>query len=274
MDELKFLEKVLYVELDDNGINRYCKFDQARQIIDQIIEKIFDSICLNHFKMRFDISGKNLRTLQGIEFPEGITKLNCSNNSLRSLQYCPKSVTQLNCSYNKLTSLEYCPKSVTLLNCRDNTLTSLQYCPSPVTYLHCSHNSLTSLEYCPNFVTQLYCDNNSLTSLQSCPNSVRRLDCSNNSLTSLQDCPNSVIYLFSDNNPLSPEYFNKSIEEIHKINTLKSYTLGIHKLNSMIFSVRIQRSWKKYWYDELDDNGINRYCKFALDQAQHDGILI
>ena len=51
--------------------------------------------------MRFNISNKNLTTLEGIEFPDGITELNCSYNSLTSLQYCPKSVTHLYC-YNNM----------------------------------------------------------------------------------------------------------------------------------------------------------------------------
>ena len=182
--------------------------------------------------MMFDISFQNLTTLKGINFPEGITELDCSNNSLTSLQYCPSSVRTLNCTSNSLTSLKYCPNSVTHLYCINNSLTSLQYCPNSMIDLYCSDNLLTSLEYCPN----------------------------------------SVLYIESYNNPLSSEYF-KTIKQIHKINTFKSYRLGIHKLNSMISSVKIQRLWKKYWYDELDINGINRYCKFALNQAQHDGIL-
>ena len=76
------------------------------------------------------------------------------------------------------------------------------------------------------------------------PDGITELDCSNNSLTSLQYCPNSVIHLICNNNPLSSEYLYKTIYEIHKINTLKSYKLGIHKLNSMISSVKIQRTWK------------------------------
>ena len=183
--------------------------------------------------MMFDISFQNLTTLKGINFPEGITELDCSNNSLTSLQYCPSSVRTLNCT----------------------------------------SNSLTSLQYCPNSVIYLYCANNSLTSLQYCPKSVISLDCHNNSLTSLQYCPISVKYLYSFYNPLSSEYMIYHTEEIHKINTVKSYKLGIDRLNLMISSVKIQRGWKKYWYDELDDNGINRYCKFALNQSQCDGIL-
>ena len=73
---------------------------------------------------------------------------------------------------------------------------------------------------------------------------------------------------------MSPEYRNKTLQEIHDINTLKSYRLGTHKLNSMISCVKIQRTCKKYWYDELDDNGINRYCKFALNQARRDGTVM
>ena len=204
--------------------------------------------------MKFDISGKNLTTLEGINFPDGITGLNCSRNSLTSLQYCPNSVTYLYCYDNLLTNLEYCPNSLTRLCCPNNSIISLEYCPDSVTYLNCSNNSLTSLEYCPNSVTELYC--------------------SNNSLTSLEYCPSSVTYLYYDNNPLSPEYLNKTIQQVHKINTVKSYKLGIFKLNSVMSCVKIQRLWKKYWYDELDINGINRYCKFALNQGQRDSIVI
>ena len=178
------------------------------------------------------------------------------------------------CSNNSLTNLEHCPNSLIYLNCKNNSLTSLQYCPNSVTELYCYGNSLTSLEYCPNSITELYCYGNSLTSLEYCPNSLKYLNCLDNLLTNLEHCPNSVTNLYCYNNPLSLEYLNKSTQEIHKINTFKSYKLGIYKIHTIISAVKIQRLWKKYWYDELDEHGINRYCKFALNQARRDNIVI
>ena len=224
--------------------------------------------------MYFDISWKNLTSLIGIDFPDGITELNCSHNSLTSLEGCPNSVTYLDCSNNSLTSLKNCPNSVTELDCSHNSLTSLKNCPNSVTYLDCSDNSLTSLEDCPNSVINLDCSHNSLTSLEICPNKVTTLDCDNNSLTSLQYCPNSVKHICYVHNPMCEEYSDKEVKDIHKINTIKLYKRGIEQVNTVISATKIQRLWKRYWYNTLDDNGINRYCKFALNQACCDGIVI
>ena len=50
--------------------------------------------------MRFDIRGKKLTTLKGIDFPDGISELYCIHNSLTNLEYCPSSVTVLYCNNN------------------------------------------------------------------------------------------------------------------------------------------------------------------------------
>ena len=92
--------------------------------------------------MKFDISNQNLTTLEGIEFPIGITELNCSLNKLTSLQYYPSSVQILHCSYNQLTSLQYCPPNLEVLYCWNNRLTSLLDCPPNIQSVYYYDNPL------------------------------------------------------------------------------------------------------------------------------------
>lgn len=55
-------------------------------------------------KMKLDISNQDLTTLQGVD---------CSNNRLTSLQYCPEGIQKkLNCSHNRLISLQYFPEGI------------------------------------------------------------------------------------------------------------------------------------------------------------------
>ena len=54
--------------------------------------------------MKLDLSNHGLTTLQGIDFPYEITELDCSNNQLTSLQYCPEWIKKLDCS-NKSTNI-------------------------------------------------------------------------------------------------------------------------------------------------------------------------
>ena len=217
--------------------------------------------------MKFDISGQGLTSLKNVNFPENVTELVCSVNDLTSLEYCPSSVTKLWCNYNQLTSLEHCPSSLTVLCCSGNQLSSLKYCPSSLTVLYCSVNQLPSLKYCPSSVTELWCSHNQLPSLKHCPSSVTELWCSHNQLTSLKHCPSSVIELNCIGNQLNDEYKDISIGKIHKLHRKKSFLKGLGIVQRIIkdFKARkIQKIWQRWWYDELDDEGVSRYCKRTL----------
>ena len=197
----------------------------------------------------FDISFKGLTTLKEVHFSENITELNC---------YC-----------NQLTSLEHCPASVTVLHCGYNQLTSLKHCPASVTKLYCSGNQLTSLEHCPVSVTKLDCRNNQLTSLEHCPASITYLDCGYNQLISLEHCPASVTILYFNDNPLNNEYNGLSVIEIHNLNRKKFFQKGLGIVQKMIqnsMAKRIQKKWRWWFYDDLDGEGISRFCRRVVDE--------
>ena len=186
--------------------------------------------------MKFDISGRGLTTLKDVDFPENLTTLDCGFNHLTSLEHCPSSTTVLYCGGNLLTSLEHCPSSVTVLWCDSNQLISLEYCPSALSALWCSRNQLTSLEHCPSSLTELYCYNN----------------------------------------PLNDEYKDLTIKEIHKLNRKKSFLKGLDIVQKIIqdFKARkIQNMWQRWWYDELDDEGISRYCQRTVADFEDKSLL-
>ena len=71
-----------------------------------------------------NISGKNVKSLAGIEYMANLRTLNCSNNQLTSLQRLPLSVTWLDCTNNQLTSLDLSNFiALEILYCRSNFLT-------------------------------------------------------------------------------------------------------------------------------------------------------
>lgn len=198
--------------------------------------------------MKLDISGKGLTTLVGVKFPAAVEILYCDHNQLRSLEGCPKTVKELYCYNNLLTSLEGCPASVKVLCCQNNLL--------------------TSLKGCPHRVKKLYCNYNRLTSLYGCPSDVQYLECNNNQLESLYGCPSGVQSLYFSNNPLDEQYQGKTLQEIHVLNKVKAYKKGIDRL-AFVIAVRIQRWWRKKWYDELDSEGVTRFCKMCIKEMIH-----
>ena len=186
---------------------------------------------------KLNLHNRNLTTLERIKFPDDLIELDIANNQLTSLQGCPPNLQILYCSYNQLTSLQYCSPNLQMLYCSHNQLTSLQYCPPNLQMLYCSHNQLTSLQYCSPNLQELYCGYNQITSLQYCPPNIKQL------------------YYYR--NPLNKEYQSKSINEIHHINQIKHFQLGLTKINNIILNHKaslIQRCWSAYWYKPNQNN--------------------
>src|SRR5947208_576254 len=100
------------------------------------------------------------------------------------------------------------------------TLKDIEFPPS-VTTLYCGSNQLTTLEGCHPSVTTLNCGGNRLATLEGCPPSVVELSCVSNQLTTLEGCPSSVKILYYHDNPLTDQYQNKTLDEIHNINRIK-----------------------------------------------------
>ena len=93
------------------------------------------------------------------------------------------------------------------------------------------------------------------------PPSVTTLNCCGNQLTTLEGCPPSVTTLYCGGNPLIDLYKDKSILEIHNINRIKAFKKGISLINDLLSASKIQKCWRKWWYHELDSEGVNRFIK-------------
>ena len=182
---------------------------------------------------RLDVSGTyenrgTLTSLQGIEYFESLTYLNCIYNQLTSLDVSRNTaLTELRCDGNQLTALDVSRNTaLTLLLCSENRLTSLDVSPltelkhlscysnllktldlsrnTKLIHLNCISNELTSLDVSQNTtLTELWCYGNQLTELDLSRNTaLTTLWCYSNQLTSLDISRNTALTtLWCFNNP-------------------------------------------------------------------------
>lgn len=116
-----------------------------------------------------NINAALIADLTGIEAFTNITGLNCSNNTLSSLNINNlTNLIHLDCSYNQLTSLNISNlTNLELFNCSSNLLTTLDVNPlTLLVELNCSVNQLSAMNVSPlvNLKT-LICSNNAITTL-------------------------------------------------------------------------------------------------------------
>lgn len=177
-----------------------------------------------------DVSNLGITDLTGIEAFTGITYLNCSYNSLDSLDISfntalvnlicgDNSLMSLNvyqntflqfiqCDYNQLTSLDVSNNTaLTRLFCVHNQLTSpYLVLNTALETLNCSYNQLTSLDVSQNrALSSLSCGSNQLTSLNILQlTALNDLECSSNQLTILDISDNFMLtYLSCGSNQLT-----------------------------------------------------------------------
>ena len=184
--------------------------------------------------MRVDLKYKNLKSLEGIHLPDGLTTLNLNGNLLTSLPPLPPTLTHLHCSRNKLTSLPSLPPSLEVLDCGGNQLISLPPLPPSLIELDCGSNRLINLPPLPPSLTNLICY------------------C--NRLTSLPPLPRSLTKLYWIGNPLALHYCEKgelkTIEELRVIIQVDRWRRALFIVSRMIrdrSARNIQRVWRRYW---------------------------
>jgi len=121
------------------------------------------------FKGIIDVSQTGISSLSGIEYFTGMRQLNCSFNTLTSLNVSKNiALSSLTCSNNVLTSLDITKNTALgLLACSGNLLTGLDVSKNTaLTYLGCDGNMLATLDLSKNTgLTSLFCYGNLLTSL-------------------------------------------------------------------------------------------------------------
>ena len=160
-----------YVYIPDENLRAYCltNFDSNSD------GKITFAEAENGAMTTINVSGKNIMSLEGIQFFTHVNNLMASGNLLTYLDVSNNQELQLiNCNYNKLTTL------------KAGGFTNLKT-------LYCSNNQLSDLDVTENGLLEtLVCKNNLLTSL----------DVSNNTRLDYLDCRDNpyldTIYVATD----------------------------------------------------------------------------
>lgn len=150
------------------------------------------------------LAAYGINDLTGIEAFVNLTGLNCSANSLDTLDVTSNTaLVDLRCVGNNLTGLEisYCP-NLTKLYCWNNQITSINFADNPnIDTVDCGFNLITSLDFSDNpNLKSIECGDNFLTSLNlSANNQLTYIRCANNQLTSLnlQNGNNANLTFFS-----------------------------------------------------------------------------
>ena len=117
-----------------------------------------------------------------------ITSIDCSSleiSSLDGIQYF-ENLTHLNCSYNQIIQLPNLPSNLNYLNTSHCVnLSLIGSFPHSLEFIDCSYNQINNLPNLPSNLKQLYCAFNSLNTLPNLPYNLTHIDCSFNNLTSL-----------------------------------------------------------------------------------------
>ena len=149
---------------------------------------------------------KGITSLKGIEYLTGLSSLDCSSNSLTTLDLTKNTeLTTLDVGNNRLTSLNLSKNTaLTTLGCYNNQLTTLNLSNhKALNTLDCDYNQLTTLTL-PTTTTLLFnisCVSNKLSSLSlSGCLALRTLNCNSNNLTSLAGIPSSIMEVDVTNN--------------------------------------------------------------------------
>lgn len=167
-----------------------------------------------------DISSQNIYDLTGIEDFTALINLDCSNNSLSSLDITQNTnLINLNCMLNNITDLDVTQNiSLTHIYCASNQLTTINVTQNTgLEILSCGGNSLSSLNTTQNnSLIELSCENNQLNTLDVSLNiALTALSCGGNPIMNINVSQNTGLKnLTCNNNSLSSldVTFNTNLE--------------------------------------------------------------
>ena len=148
-----------------------------------------------------NVENKEITDLKGVEHFTELTKLNCNNNKLTTLNLTNNTkLENLSCLHNKLKSLDLSQNTnLKSLDCKQNQLTALNLTNNTkLIRLYCSYNDLTTLDLSKNKnLGTLYCNHNKLTNLDLSQNTnLTWINCQDNQLTNLDLSNNSKVKRF------------------------------------------------------------------------------
>ncbi|MCD8013750.1 MAG: BspA family leucine-rich repeat surface protein [Lachnospiraceae bacterium] len=154
-----------------------------------------------------DVSGKEIGSLDGIEYLSALQILVCNDNNLTELDLgSNKKLEKVYCDDNVLSSLDVRGLTELMsLFCENNNLSELDVSRNVnLIKLYCGGNNLSSLDVSHNRdLLEFICSNNNLSSLDVSKNTaLGDLDCGYNQLTSLEIGQSEFVYLICNNNNL------------------------------------------------------------------------
>ncbi len=155
-----------------------------------------DTTCAALKTGSLDISNNGISDLTGIRYFKLLNNLNCSNNNLTSLPVLPNGLTKLDCSDNQFTSINNLNSSLNNLNINNTGITNMPNLPIGLDTLYCSYNQITSFNTLPNNLKFLDITSNPLTCYPILPNSIQDLYL--NSSACLANMPTSILNYFVD----------------------------------------------------------------------------
>ena len=137
----------------------------------------------------------NIESLVGIAAFQSLTYLDCSSNSLDTLDLTNNYLSYLDCSGNQLIEIDVSSNlNLLTFKCSYNEFIQIDVSQNTsLLYFECIKNKLTSLDISNNvFLTELWCNDNNLTSLNISGIDIYVLVCDNNLLTTIDNLSDNI----------------------------------------------------------------------------------
>ncbi len=156
-----------------------------------------------------DCYGKQISSLEGVEYFTELKMLDCGSNQLTTLDVSNNTLLEyLNCGFNQLTTLDVSRNTLLeRLHCSGNQLTTLDVSNNTLLEkLSCNSRKLTTLDVSNNtLLKELDCNESKLTTIDVSNNTLlERLSCYQNQLTALDISRNTLLKkLICDHNQLT-----------------------------------------------------------------------
>ncbi len=218
----------------------------------------------------------NITSFSQCTFPDGVDTVYCNDNLIESFKDLPESVREIYCENNQIKSFEYLPKRVKYIRCGNNQIKSFEHLPGGVQMIWCPDNLIESFQYLPGSVYEIYCQNNNIKSFQYLPEGIEYITCDDNQIQSFKYLPRSIYIITCNNNPCFQELISKGLTQIYHENDdsiISDWDAGIEKLRYMRLNYLIHSLWKRYWYDQRDNQGYSRACRYIASKQCPNGYL-
>lgn len=181
-----------------------------------------DSLILEKMSQKsyLDLSGKNIKSLEGLEYCEKIRTLIVKKNELEDLNHLPPNLKSLYCSSNKIKNIDHLPKSLKNLYCENNQIKFIKGNFNDLNLLDCRNNQIKYIKGKFDVLRYLDCRNNQIKTFHPGPN-LKTLNISNNKLKRLPNYSKLTFLNYKDN-PIKACSIPDSLCEIEIINTFQN----------------------------------------------------